>query len=229
MIKTKVLIVEDETIVALDIKNALINLGFEVTNTVTNFDDAIKSVKTNKPTIVLIDIYLKNSKDGIVIVEEIQRIENLPIIYLTAYSDEKTIERAIKTDPIGYLLKPFKKEELKSTILLGLYKMNKQNQTLINKNAKDLGFNYYYDILNEILFYKNIPIKLSINERKLITILIEAKGNIVSFSNIEYLIWSDLPVSNSTLRTLIYRLRAKLEYKLIETVPGIGCKLTPKF
>ncbi len=74
------------------------------------------------------DINLKNSKDGIETAKEIQKIENIPIIYLTAYSDENTIERAIKTNPISYLLKPFKREELKSTILLGLYKIYESNQ-----------------------------------------------------------------------------------------------------
>ncbi len=66
-------------------------------------------------------------------------------------------------------------------------------------------------------------------KKKLLTILVEAKGSIVSFSNLEYYIWPDAPVSNSALRTLIYRLRSKLEYKLVETIPSIGCKLTPYF
>lgn len=229
MIKIKVLIVEDESIVALDIKKALLKLDFEVTQIVSNHIDAIKSVKNKKPTIILMDINLKNSKDGIETAKEIQKIENIPIIYLTAYSDENTIERAIKTNPISYLLKPFKREELKSTILLGLYKINESNQININNGTKALGFNYYYDLKNETLFYNTIPIRLSQNEKKLLNILIEARGGIISFSNLEYTIWPDAPVSNSALRTLIYRLRSKLEYKLIETIPSIGCKLSPIF
>ncbi len=60
-------------------------------------------------------------------------------------------------------------------------------------------------------------------------ILVEARGSIVSLREMEYYIWPDAPVSNSTIRTLLYRLRAKIEYKLIETIPSIGCKLTPNF
>ena len=91
MIKTKILIVEDETIVALDIKRAVIKMGFDVTNTVTNHDDAINSVISNKPDFIIMDINLENSKDGIVTVESIKKIENIPVIYLSAFSDDETI------------------------------------------------------------------------------------------------------------------------------------------
>lgn len=229
MQKTKVLVVEDESIVALDIKKALLSLGFDITACVGDYEKAIKSVLENRPEIILMDIQLKNSIDGIETVKVIQKIYNIPIIYLTAYSDETTISRAIKTNPISYLIKPFKREELKSTILLGLYKINSSNQNYVDNNCTNLGFNYYYDIKNEILFYDAIPIKLSLNEKKLLTILVEAKGALISFREIEYYIWPDYPVSNSAIRTLLYRLRSKLEYKIIETIPSIGCKLTPYF
>jgi len=229
MDKTKVLIVEDETIVALDIKSAIKKLGFEVTNTVTNYDDAITSVIKDEPDIILMDINLNNSKDGIYIVQDIQKIKNIPIIYLTAYSDDKTINRAIETRPLAYLTIPFKREELKSTIFLGLYKINQPNQVNTDKNCQHIGLNYYFDLLNKNLFYKNKPIHLSSKERELLIILIEAKGSIVPFTEIEYFLWPHEPISNSNLRTLIYRLRTKFEYKLIETIPSFGCKLTPIF
>ncbi|MCK5111151.1 MAG: response regulator [Arcobacteraceae bacterium] len=228
MNKIKILIVEDETIVALDIKSAIKRLGFEVTNIVANYDDAINSVKKNEPDVILMDINLRNSKDGIETAYDIQKIKNIPIIYLTAYSDDDMINRAIATNPVAYLLKPFKIKELKSTIHLGLYKVNQQNQIIIDNDCTPLGFDYYYDLKNENLYYQNRPIKLSIRESMLLTVLVEARGAIVPFSVLEYAIWSAEPVSNSALRTLIYRLRARLNYKLIETTISFGCKLTPK-
>ncbi len=229
MNKTKILIVEDEIIVALDIKNTIIKLGFQVTNTVTNNIDAINSVKEETPDIILMDINLENSKSGIETAIDIQRIKDIPIIYLTAYSDDVTITKAIKTNPIGYLLKPFKREELKSTIMLGLYKIGKKEQSAINNNCVPIGSEYYYDSINNNLYYKDTPIKLSVKERHLLKILIEGKGKIITFEEIEYSIWPESPISNSTLRTLIYRLRVKLEYKFIETIPAFGCKLTPTY
>jgi len=222
----KILIVEDESIVSLDIKRTLNSFGYKNVECVSNYDSAISSVQIYKPSIILMDINLKNSKNGIDTVIDIQKIENIPIIYLTAYSDEDTIFKAIQTNPIGYLIKPFKREELKSTIMLCIYKINNSDiKKSININ-KSLGFNFYYDLKNEILFYNQLPIKLGLKEKKLLTLLVEANGNIVSFSEIEYLLWPDAPVSNSTLRTLIYRLRSKLEYKIIETISSIGCKVT---
>ena len=76
-------------------------------------------------------------------------------------------------------------------------------------------------------FFSTIPIKLSTKENLLLKMLIEAKGKVITFNELEYFLWPDNPISRSTLRTLIYRTRAKLEYKIIETIPFVGCKLTP--
>lgn len=223
----KILIVEDETIVALDIKRALIQLNYTITDTVTTYDEALTSVKNNQPDIVLMDIHLENSKDGIETAQAIQALEyNIPIIYLTAFSDDKTISRAIATHPIGYLIKPFKREELKTTIILGLHKLNKHQEALNTNNCIKIGEHYFYDLENESLFYNNMPVKLSFKESQLIKILVEANEQVVPFPQIEYLIWANETISDSTLRTLIYRTRAKLDYKFIETIPSMGCKLT---
>ena len=223
--KTKILIVEDETIVALDIKSSIEELGFEVTNTVISYDDAICSVKQNQPDIIIMDINLENSKDGIQTAIDIKKIKNIPIIYLTAFCDDETMSKAIKTNPLAYLIKPFKTNELKSTILLGLYKVTNQSNIQINKDFKEIGSGYYFDEIEQSLYFKDKLIKLSINEKKLLTLLIKANGGLLSFEQLEHSIWEDNIVSSSALRTLIYRLRGKLEYKLIQTVPTVGCKL----
>ena len=227
MIKTKVLVVEDEAIVALDIKNALLKLGYEVVACATNADEAIASITTTLPDIIIMDIHLNHSKDGIETAEAIQKIANIPILYLTAFADDETIRRAVNTNPIGYLIKPFKREELKSTILLGLHKKNRAEHISADNSFVMLGANYSYDLNNEQLFFSTIPIKLSTKENLLLKMLIEARGKVITFNELEYFLWPDNPISRSTLRTLIYRTRAKLEYKIIETIPFVGCKLTP--
>lgn len=226
MNKTKILIVEDESIVALDMKNTLTNFGYEVTNCVTNYNDAISSVQINKPELILMDINLGNGKDGINVAEEIQISQDIPIIYITAFADEKTINRAIKTNPVSYLIKPFKREELKSNIMLGLYKNKIITNLSMEKTFISLGQNYYFEERKNRLYYKALPINLGSKEKELLKILVESKGKIVPFADIEYKIWGNNTVSNSTLRTLIYRLRAKLEHKLIETIPNVGCLIS---
>lgn len=227
MKKIKILVVEDETLVAFDIESALDTLGYDVIESASNYDEAISSVETHFPDLIMMDINLANSKDGIETAHAIKQIKDIPIIYLTAFSDDITINRAIETNPIGYLLKPFRRDELKSMICLGLYKIKKEKEEIAN-SLDDLGSGYYFDKQNENLYYENIPIKLSQNEKKLLTILLDAKGNIVSFSDIEAYIWSDKSVAESTLRSLIFRLRGKLEYKFIETIQGFGCKILLK-
>lgn len=225
MEKTKILVVEDETLVAFDIESALEALGYDVIESATNYDEAINSVQIYSPDLIMMDINLVNSKDGIETARAIKQIKEIPIIYLTAFSDDITINRAIETNPVGYLLKPFRRDELKSMICLGLYKIKKEIKEDTKNSFKSLGDGYYFDTQNENLYYENIPIKLSQNEKKLLTLLIEAKGNIVCFSDIEAYIWSDKTIGESTLRSLVFRLRSKLEYKFIETIQGFGCKL----
>lgn len=227
MNKTKILIVEDETIVAFDIEIVLEKLGYEVSDSVDNYEDAIKSVKENEPTLILMDINLENSKDGIETAKSIQEIKSIPIIYLTAFSDEKTIEKALSTNPVGYITKPFKESDLKTSIILGLHKANfkSEDKEIFNSEYTQLNEEFFYDMKNENLYFKNIPIKLSIKEKALLNLLLNARGSIVSFQDIEYNIWSDKTVASSTLRALISRLRAKLEYKIIETIPSFGCRL----
>lgn len=223
-----VLIVEDETIVAFDIESILNRLGYRVTNSVINYEQALKSIEIDTPDIIFMDINLKNSKDGIETAKEIQKIKEIPIIYLTAFSDDETLQRAIETNPIGYLLKPFSKEDIKSIMKLSLHKIASKNQVLLENKNIHLGWDYYYDRENELLYLQDIPISLSKNEKKLLTLLISAKGNIVIFNDIENYIWEDKIVSDVTLRSLIYRLRCKLKPQMIETVTGFGCRLVLK-
>lgn len=228
MRKAKILIVEDEPIIALDLKRTIEKLDFEVTNTATSYNTALNSVRVNEPDIILMDINLgEKGKDGIETTKKIQKISKIPIIYITGSTDLETLNRAIKTNPVSYITKPFKREDLKSNILLGLYKSNK-NPNFENKELHNLGLGYFFDIKTNKLFYQDFPIKLSKKETLLLKILIEAKGELVSFEDLEYQLWPSRTVSASTLRTLIYRLRTKLEYKLIDTVQMGGCRLVRK-
>ena len=226
MKKTKILIVEDESIVALDIKRTLEKFNYEVTNTAINYSEAINSVISNKPDLILMDVNLGKSKDGIDTVKEIKMLNDIPVIYLTAFCDEETISRAIETKPVSYLIKPFKQDELKSNIMLGLYKNRVICDTQNDKKMISLGENYYFEKDKSELFYNSLAINLGRKEKLLLKMLIDAKGQIVRFEDIENIIWGSQIISSSTLRTLIYRLRAKFEYKIIETFPNIGCRIS---
>ncbi|MGA9622306.1 response regulator [Methanoregula sp.] len=118
----RILIVEDETIVAMTIEDALQTMGYVVVDTVSTSEDAIKMAGETRPDLILMDIRIQGEKDGIATAEEITGLYHIPIVYLTAHSDEKTFKRAMKTRPYGYLTKPFRDRELHSTIEIALYK-----------------------------------------------------------------------------------------------------------
>ena len=112
----KILIAEDENIVALNIKKTLESIGYRVSAVVNNGEEVIKQVEKNRPDLILMDIMLKGLIDGIEAAETISKNYNIPIIFLTALSDEKTIDRAAFTKPYGYLLKPFTTHEMHTAV-----------------------------------------------------------------------------------------------------------------
>jgi PAS domain S-box-containing protein/putative nucleotidyltransferase with HDIG domain len=122
MEKIKILVVEDESIVARDIRNMLLGLGYEVTAVISDAEEAIKSAKKDRPHLVLMDIMLPGDLSGVEAADQIYSDFNIPVVYLTAFADETTLQRAKETEPFGYLLKPFEERELKSTIEIAIYK-----------------------------------------------------------------------------------------------------------
>jgi CheY-like chemotaxis protein len=124
----KIFIVEDEPIVAMALEDALSHLGYVVAGTATNGNDAIRKIGETGPDLILMDIRIEGEMDGIETAEKVTSLYHLPVVYLTAHSDEKTLERAMATQPHGYLLKPFRTRELYSTIEIALYKNRLRNR-----------------------------------------------------------------------------------------------------
>lgn len=113
---TKVLIVEDESIIALDLQRRLINLGYEAPRIAATREQTMAAIREIEPDMVLMDINIAGAVDGIDTAAELK----VPFIFLTAYSEEKTLERARQTKPYGYLLKPYSERELHATIQMAL-------------------------------------------------------------------------------------------------------------
>lgn len=134
MKKAKILVVEDQNIVALNIRNKLVNLGYTVPGTASTVEEAIKKATLTNADLVLMDIMLKGEKDGIEAAREIKKQLKIPVLYLTAYTDDETLARAKTTEPAGYISKPFKEEDLYISIEMALHKQRierKENDNLI--------------------------------------------------------------------------------------------------
>jgi diguanylate cyclase (GGDEF)-like protein/PAS domain S-box-containing protein len=122
MQNVRILVVEDETIVSLDIQRRLKMLGYEVVGAAVSGEDAIHKAGLHRPDLVLMDIMLDGEMDGIAAAEKIRNRLHIPVIYLTAHADTYTLERAKVTEPFGYILKPFEERELHGHIEIALYK-----------------------------------------------------------------------------------------------------------
>ena len=122
MLKSKILIVEDDAIEAMDIRINLENMGYDVSGVASSGEEAFQKISENIPDLVLIDIIIKGKLDGVEVAKKIKDEYDLPFIYLTSNSEEKTLEKAKLTEPFGYVIKPFEVTELKYNIEIGLYK-----------------------------------------------------------------------------------------------------------
>ncbi len=122
MSNVKILVVEDESIVAMDIKHRAEGLGYSVTGITPSGEGAIQKASETLPDLVLMDIVLKGDMDGVEAAQKIRDTLDIPVVYLTAYSDEKTLKRAKVTEPFGYIIKPFEDRELHSAVEVALYK-----------------------------------------------------------------------------------------------------------
>ncbi|MDG6244953.1 MAG: response regulator [Methanolobus sp.] len=122
MDEVKILVVEDESIIGLNIKKKLKNFGYTVPAIVSTGKEAIKMAEITFPDLVLMDVRLKGDMDGVDTAEEIRKNFDIPIIFLTAYSDDEVLEKAKRTEPYGYIVKPFKADDLHSNIEMALYR-----------------------------------------------------------------------------------------------------------
>ncbi|MEE8574915.1 MAG: response regulator [Thermodesulfobacteriota bacterium] len=134
-IKEKIMVVDDEIILAEGIKCDLEELGYNVPFIALTADEAIKGAEEYQPDLILMDIMLKGEKDGIMAAEEINKTRDVAVVYLTAYSDDETLSRAKVTEPYGYIVKPYQKSELHSSIEMALYK-HKMERRLKEEQAK---------------------------------------------------------------------------------------------
>lgn len=160
MTSTKILIVEDEGIVAKDLQNRLKKFGYCVPAVAASGEQAINKAAELCPDLVLMDIRLKGDIDGIEAAQEIYTRFNIPVIYLTAYADDSTLERAKVTEPLGYLLKPFKERELYTTIEIALNKCKqekqlKENQQWLATIIKSIGDAVIASDVQELVTFMN--------------------------------------------------------------------------
>ncbi|HTW62269.1 MAG TPA: response regulator [Terracidiphilus sp.] len=131
----KILVVEDEPIVALDLQQEVEQLGLTVVGQAESADEALMAAEENRPDLALMDVRIVGSMDGIQTARLLREAYGIPVIFLTSYSDEPTIKRAARELPYGYLTKPFQRRELKAALELGLHRGKTEAQHKTEEEA----------------------------------------------------------------------------------------------
>ncbi|RKN81680.1 LytR/AlgR family response regulator transcription factor [Ulvibacterium marinum] len=147
--KTRILVVEDDMIIAANISLQLTNLGYEVTGIETRGEEAILNTNVNPPDIILMDINLRGALDGVQTAQTIQKKMDIPIIYLTANTDEASFLRAKETRPLAFITKPFNKLNLQRTIALAVERLRE------NEGKKEFGEKMDLQILDDRIFVRH--------------------------------------------------------------------------
>jgi DNA-binding LytR/AlgR family response regulator len=147
-----ILVVEDESIVAKDIQVCLKRLGYEVVGLESTGEEAVKKAAEVLPDLVMMDIMLKGEMSGIEAADLIRKNQDIPVIFLTAYTDRNTVDKAKETEPYGYIIKPFKEIDIQTAIEIALYKHGREMQV---KKERDM----YYSMVekqdsNDMIFVK---------------------------------------------------------------------------
>lgn len=173
--KTKVLVVEDEIIIADSICQILSDRGFSVLEPAVSFEEAMTSIELNSPDIVLLDIQLRGKKNGIDLAHELEQTYQIPFIYLTSNSDESTMNQAIGTNPSAFLIKPLRKEQVIAAIQIAmrrerfeLEKNEERSASILVHNGKE----YQKALLEDMLFIKSDNVYLEIhltNDNRIVT------------------------------------------------------------
>ncbi len=171
----KILIVEDERLVAEDIRLSLETMGYEINGTVSTGEEAIAHIKDNQPDLILMDIVLQGKINGIRTAEQVRAQHDIPIVYLTAYADSDTIEQAKKTEPYGYILKPFEDQEVHSTIEMVLYRHKMEKQLKQNENWLSSLLKSFRDAV------------IAVDDNEVITFVNQATQNLIDFKTEEVL------------------------------------------
>jgi len=213
----KIVIVEDEALIALFIASTLEELGHEVLGQFSDADSVLSFVKDNDVDLALMDIEIEGSVDGLQCAKTLKLKHGVSSIFVTSHKESEVIEEAMEVEPLGFLIKPIQESDIEAA--LALASRHFKTETKVSKNIAN-GYEYNFEF--KTLKCQNEIVKLGKNELKLIHILFKNLNNTVSTEEIMHHIWDEVLESDESLRQLIYRTRKKVPELGIVSSSKIG-------
>ncbi|MFT7005408.1 MAG: DNA-binding response OmpR family regulator [Sulfurimonas sp.] len=244
MVKSSIIVVEDDEITASHLNLSLKKQGYNVIAVCNSASDAKNELQLHTPDIMIIDISLDQSTDGIELAKVVREEYVIPFIFLTSHSDNDIIAQAKLTEPYGYIVKPFNPSSLHATIQMAIFKYEVENERknttntleaervnleklLFSKRVSDkpivpFGESYHLDSSLGETFYNDKKIKLTKKENAFLRLLVAQLGIVVSFEQAMKYVWDGNGATENSVRTLVWRLRSKLKTDIIKNASGIG-------
>lgn len=217
----KVLIIEDDSIVAMHIRETVEGHSHDVVGVAKSAEHALKLAKETPLDLVISDINIEGEIDGIECCKMLQDTYYSSVILVSAYNDQTTLQNASTLDFTGYLIKPFREDELTTLLDLIVLRENDENRY----KRKKINEVYHYCPTHQTFYRNEEVLELTQKEKTFLEALIRANGAIVSYEHLSEMIWYGEEVSDEARRQLVYRLRHKLPDFPLKLVKGIGYKL----
>ncbi|MDF1875129.1 response regulator [Sulfurimonas sp. SAG-AH-194-I05] len=216
-----ILIVEDDILIARFIESVLVHKEYNVVGIVKSASELLEIMKTVCIDLIFMDINIEESMDGIGLARHINMKASYPILFLSAYGDDATIEDAMGSYVVGYLVKPVAPKNIIAALnvaknIIGSMKKVVKDDTLY------LGEETFYNKEFSVVTYQGEEVSLTQKEKKILKILVQNKGSTVSIENIKNYVWTDENISLSSLRVKINSLKVKLTHVQIMSVYGQG-------
>jgi len=228
----KVLIIEDEAITQRYLKDILGQYNLECVDCYDNAKEALAHIKTTNYEMILMDINIKGSMDGIQLSREILRTRNIPIIFITAHSDSETFQEVLELTPYGFISKPFSSQDVEMALQLAYKRFQSVKDKIeteeIEENIEmvDISKDFVYSKEEKILFHEDTPVQLNAKQTILIDILCKNINNSVDYDTLTLAIWENEYIADSALRTLIYSIRKMMPDLPILSHSKVGYSLS---
>jgi len=217
----KIIIVEDDALIALFIESSLEQLNYEVLACFTEAASAIDFVKDNEVDLALMDIEIEGSMDGLQCARILKMNHQIPSIFVTSHKESEVINEAMEVEPLGFLIKPIEESDIEAALAMASRSFKKEEKVL-----KTVAHGYEYNLEFKTLKFNDEIVKLGKNELKLVHILFKNLNNTVSTEEIMHYIWEEVLENDEALRQLIYRTRKKVPTLGISSSSKVGYAIT---
>lgn len=208
-----IMIVEDETITQRYLKDILKHFDVETVMCYDNAEDAYKSLKDRECEMILMDINIKGSVDGIQLARKILQQYNIPIVFISAHGDQDTFQEVLDLSPYGFITKPFAAKDIEMTLQVAYKRFLSQSDQSRKEETIDqiqIDTHYLYSKTLKKLYRNGCEIKLNAKHLMLVDILCRHIDHTVGYDTLRAEIWDNEDIAESALRTLVYSLRKQL-------------------